>query len=62
MHSKPSTGGDERDSEAGGVAVAPEFENPSDSQLLGEFVNSREYEIVRSHADACLSAPSQNGV
>jgi hypothetical protein len=61
MHSEPSTG-DERDSEAGGVAVAPEFANPSDSQLLGESANSGKYKIVRSHAHACLSAPSQNGV
>ncbi|KAJ5886097.1 uncharacterized protein N7473_008771 [Penicillium subrubescens] len=35
MHSEPSTG-DERDSEAGGVAVAPEFANRSDSQLLAK--------------------------
>jgi hypothetical protein len=60
MHSKPSTG-DERDSEAGGVAVTPELTNASDSQLLGEFDDRGEY-IVRSHAHVCLSVPSQNGV
>ena len=38
-------GNEDRVAEAGGVAVAPGLVESSDSQLLGEFAKTWEYEI-----------------
>jgi hypothetical protein len=61
MHSKPSTGGDDGASEAGGVTVTPDLANSSDLQLLGEFAivgDAKSFGRVLM----VLVAPSQNGV